>query len=134
MTTRLLLLLAVLSGCASNGTTLETRVRTSLDVLADVVDPSYQLAVDGCIAREADAVRRFEAGSDRARDEYESVKLRCGQVRKAFDLIRDHHARAVSFVENGKLTEAEAEVERVRGFWRSLNLTTTTEPAEGGVK
>lgn len=128
--TRILLLLAVLSGCASNGTTLETRVRTALDILADVVDPSYQLAVDGCIAREADAVRRFEAGSDAARDEYTTIKLRCGQVRRAFDAIRDHHARAAAAVEHGKLAEAEAEIERVRGLWRGMD--TGSVSAEGG--
>ena len=116
----LALALALCATSCSHETTTEARVRSALDLLADVVDPSYQFAVDACIAQERDAVRRFEAGSDPARDEYVAIKSRCQNVRAAFDQIRRGHARAAELVESGKVQEAEREVARVRGYWHVL--------------
>lgn len=125
---RALLLAATISlfACARGPT--ETRVRSALDLLADVVDPSYALAMDGCIAREEDAVRRAEAGSDKAGEEYRQISARCHVVRAAFESIRKSHGRAAEFVEQGDYARAEDELDQVRAAWRALDEVETKEP------
>jgi len=111
---------ALALSCCTPETTHETRVRSALDWVALAVDPAYSFAVDSCNAMKADAVTRFERGSDQARDEYNQLDARCDEVKNAFAQIRTGHARAVGLVEAGKVAEAEAELERVRGYWHVL--------------
>lgn len=111
----------VVAFAACAATTNEARVRTALDVLREVIDPAYSLATDGCIARELVAVERFEDTKD-PKDEaaYHVIEQQCINTRAAFRAIRDGHARAATLLEQGKVRDAELELERVRETWRAL--------------
>jgi hypothetical protein len=128
MTVRLLYALAIAAAlfvaCVPRGTA-EVRVRSALDLLADVVDPSYSFAVDSCIAQEGDAVRRAEAGSDQAGDEYRAIKARCAVVKDTFEQIRLAHDRAREHVEAGAIDRAESELARIRSYWTALRAGQT---------
>ena len=118
----LMLLLLLVSGCAGD-TTADTRVRTALDVLAQVIDPAYSVAMDSCIVPQEIAVAEAEAGLatvDHARQTIERVRARCGRVREGFETIRLHHEQAVRSVEAGQLDQAAQILEQIRLDWTLL--------------
>lgn len=103
--------------------TSELRARTALDVLADVVDPAYQLAMQGCIdaldvtmrAGETDAATpaATEAGID-------AITARCDRVRAGFDKIRGYHEAAISAVEDSDFDGATTLIDKLRAEWGDL--------------
>lgn len=117
-----LLLAALVLGaaCATQPGALEPRVRASLDVLLEVVDPAYRWATDDCLLREREASARAVAGEQGAREQYVRIKERCHDVRDAFRELRKAHGRAADLVEAGAIEDAERELERVRTLWRAL--------------
>jgi hypothetical protein len=118
----LTLLLMLVYACAAD-TTADTRVRTALDVFAQVIDPAYSVAMDSCIVPQEIAVAEAEAGLatvDHARQTIERVRARCGRVREGFETIRLHHDQAVRSVEAGKLDQAEQILEQIRMDWALL--------------
>lgn len=119
--------------CATTSTsstpraTLDTQVRTSLDVLADIIDPAYQVAMRSCRERGELAMNDGEAGRATGAETEAAVATivaRCHRVANAFEAIRLYHDEAVGRVEAGELVEAERLVERIRDVWRSLREDT----------
>jgi len=120
----LTLLLMLVYACAADATT-DTRVRTALDVFAQVIDPAYSMAMDGCIAPQQVAVAQAEAGLvtvERAQATIDKVRVRCARVRDGFEQIRIHHEQAVRSVEAGKLDQAELMLEQIRADWSALRV------------
>lgn len=118
----LLVHLAFLAACAA-AEARDTRVRTALAVLGEVIDPAYALAVDGCHARERDAVVRAELGTISKTEgtaDYQRIKAACAELTRAFDAIRLYHHQAAELVERGDLKAAEAELNHARAIWRQL--------------
>lgn len=113
------LALLVCTSCAGRQTR-ETQVRTALDVLGEVIDPAYSLAVDGCIARQGEAVKRAEAGDPTGRSDYRSIQAHCDAAADVFDQIRIAHHEAAVLVERGELAAAEDKLNKVRELWRGL--------------
>jgi len=105
-------------GCAHVPTDVnEAAVRGALSALSEPIDAAYSAAVDGCLARQEDATRRIEAGSDGAKSDFVAITARCKNVRDAFGQIREAHEAAAAAVEDGALERARRELERVReGF------------------
>jgi hypothetical protein len=100
-----------------------THVRTTLDVLAGVVDPAYSVAMDGCIASQEVAVAQAEVGissAEQAGAVIARVRARCDRVRAGFETIRLHHDEARRFVEAGELDQAEKLLEQIQADWREL--------------
>ncbi len=109
-------------GCAAQQGR-EARLRGALDVMAQVVDPAYALAVDGCIARETLIVDAAERGDVRPLDADRmigEVRVRCNRLRVSFDAIRHVHARAAELVEQGAIDEAQAQLDRIEQLWRDI--------------
>jgi hypothetical protein len=109
------------AGCA--GTSAEAHARGALDLLADVIDPSYGLAMDSCVQRkqsillEGESKRITAAEAERA---LSKVSARCQALRRAFDGMRATHAEAVELVERGDVARAEELLGRLRVQWRTL--------------
>jgi tRNA A37 methylthiotransferase MiaB len=120
----LTLLLMLVYACATD-THADTRVRTALDVLAQVIDPAYSVAMDGCIARQEIATAEAESGLvtlEHAQATIAQVRVRCERVRDGFETIRIHHDQAVRSVEAGKLDQAELLLEQIRADWSALRV------------
>jgi hypothetical protein len=122
--TVIMLLLTYAFACAADATT-DTRVRTALDVFAQVIDPAYSMAMDGCIAPQQVAVAQAEAGLvtvERAQATIDKVRVRCARVRDGFEQIRIHHEQAVRSVEAGKLDQADQLLEQIGADWSALRV------------
>jgi len=120
--TVIMLLLLLAYACATD-THVDTRVRSALDVLAQVIDPAYSLAMDGCIARQEVATAEAESGLatvEHAQATIAQVRVRCDRVREGFETIRIHHEQAVRSVEAGELEQAEHILEQIRLDWAAL--------------
>ena len=111
---------------ACGGASLSTqaaRVQGAVTVLAEIVDPAYQLAVDGCIARE-----RLEVAAERdggqvpqtTDQNLAQIRARCDEVVDAFLAMRGLLAGAESALNEGNVSRAEAELEKVRVMWARL--------------
>lgn len=119
----LVVFMAATPGCRAHTTSAETEVRSALNVLAGVVDPAYEFAVDACIARQsqiADAVEHKELSPFDGDAMIASVRQRCAKMRATFDLIRRSHTEAAALVEAGKVTEAQRQIDAALEAWRSL--------------
>lgn len=121
---RLLITLCLMVGCvAGDRSAADTRVRTALDILAQVIDPAYSVAMDGCAAPQEVATARAEAGlttAAAARAVIDQVRARCDQVREGFETIRLHHDEARRSVASGELGRAEKLLEQIRADWVAL--------------
>lgn len=120
---RMHVLLMCAAGCAGGTASADTHVRTTLNVLADVIDPAYELAMQGCILRQDQEMREGESGKQSATQTEDALAViiaRCYQVRDAFELMRARHDEARALVEAGKLEQAQKQLEEIRGAWRSL--------------
>lgn len=111
------------SGCAPAASSGAARVQSAVTVLAEVVDPAYALAVDGCLARE-----RVEIEADRAETQppevtdrnRAAIQARCNEVRGAFDTMRALLAAAEGALDEGNVTYAEERLGEVRELWAKL--------------
>jgi len=113
--------ISLLTACSLGSAS--THVRTTLDVLAGVVDPAYSVAMDGCIASQEVAVAQAEVGissAEQAGAVIARVRARCDWVRAGFETIRLHHDEARRFVEAGELDQAERLLEQIQADWREL--------------
>jgi hypothetical protein len=118
----ILLSLAILpaAGCVVSA---ETRTRTALDALADVVNPAWHLAEEACVARQETVAAREKAGllkpaeTDAA---FVSIRQECDAVTATFEAIRAAHAEARKRVNAGDVKQAEALVDDIRAKWRAL--------------
>lgn len=124
------LLIACCAPGLRSGSTAELRARTSLDVLADVVDPAYQMAMQGCVDRENYAMMLGEKGLatvDATESNLAIISKRCNTVRVAFESIREYHDQAVAFVEDGKFDDALDRIDAMQAAWRELRGKVTDE-------
>ena len=119
-----ILLIAVFAACAHKTQSTETYVRSALDVLADVIDPAYALAVDGCVEREKAELAAERSGSQKSAvtdENLRAIRGRCDQVRAAFERIRDAHTDAAERVEAGAIDDAKEKIEEARKQWATLS-------------
>lgn len=119
----LLLLVALVASCVGHSQSAEPAVRSALNALADVVDPAYGLAVDGCAEREQAELQAEKAGAQSAAltDQHlKAIRARCDLIRSIFEQIRDAHIAAVSLVEAGAVEGAEKKLAEVKDLWRKL--------------
>jgi hypothetical protein len=122
--TAIVLLLLFAYACAADATA-DTRVRTALDVLAQVIDPAYSVAMDGCIVPQQVAVAQAEAGLvtlEHAQATIDHVRARCESVREGFEQIRYHHEQAVKSADAGELDQAQLLLEQIRADWTALRV------------
>lgn len=130
------LLFAVLGACfATNSSQLtEQKARTAVNLYAELVDPVYEVAMRGCIAREASIVGDdldHRTSAELAQIEAELVKpsARCHALADAFELIRTLHTHAREHVEAGKYDDALRVVDEIRQAWRELRERTANDTA-----
>jgi hypothetical protein len=122
----LVLTLVLLCACcatSSGATSADARVRSSLDLLADIIDPAYALAMQGCRESGEIAMQKGAMGKQsqiETENEINDIFARCHRAHSAFEMIRVYHNQATSRVEAGDIKEAEELVERIRESWRSL--------------
>jgi hypothetical protein len=105
----------------------EGHVRGALDLLADVVDPSYALAMAGCMKRQDQVMTEGEQGTRSVADvdqALHAISARCDTVREAFEAIRLEHDRARAFVGAGNVAEAERAIATIRRHWLALQENT----------
>jgi soluble cytochrome b562 len=122
--TVIMIVLTLALACAADATA-DTRARTALDVLAQVIDPAYSVAMDGCLAPQQVAVAQAESGLvtvEQARTVIDKVRQRCEHVREGFETIRHHHEQAVRSVEAGELDQAQQLLEQIRADWLALRV------------
>jgi hypothetical protein len=117
--------LALLAACCAmpGARTSEVRARTSLDVLADIIDPAYGLAMQSCVDSEGVAMRAGEmdaATPAQTEAALVIISARCHQVRDSFEQIRQYHERAISLVEDGSYAAALDQLDQLRVTWREL--------------
>jgi len=121
------LVVTLFTSCATSAAnTQEAVVRSSLSLLADVVDPFYQVTVDGCQALQNEALLEGEesrtrgnlALAQKAADKYRKIADRCVAARHAFGEIRDAHEKAAALVEAGDFARAQAELTRAQNGFR----------------
>ena len=111
------------SGCGASLSTHAARVQGAVTVLAEVVDPAYELAVDGCIARERLEVAAERDGGQAPQTTDQNlaqIRARCDQVVSAFKQMRGFLAGAEAALDEGNLAEAEKSLEKVRTLWGQL--------------
>lgn len=123
-------LVSGLSHCAVSPGSTELRARTALDAIADIVDPAYQLAMQGCVQLEDQAMTLGELDA-RTPAQTEAaigaISSRCHVTRDAFDKIRSTHDQAVAYVEDGKFDQALQQLEEMREAWRLLRERVTDD-------
>lgn len=111
------------SGCGASLSTHAARVQGAVTVLAEVIDPAYELAVDGCLARERLEVAAERDGGQAPQTTDQNltqIRARCDQVVAAFRTMRGLLAGAEAALDKGNVNRAEAELEKVRGLWAHL--------------
>lgn len=119
-----LLALAAWSACAAERNVVDARIRSALDVLADVIDPAYQLAIDGCIANERAAVAEEKAGRSSSPETdrvFAAIRGRCDATREAFERLRITHSEAVRLVAEGSVERAAERLAELRRIWLALD-------------
>lgn len=111
---------------ACGGASMSThaaRIQGAVTVLAEIVDPAYQLAVDGCIARERleVAAERDGGQAPKTTDEHlHEIRARCDEVRDTFLAMRAYLSEAEGMLDQGHVDAAEKELEKVRATWARL--------------
>ena len=107
----------ILTGC---GASERATAHSALNVVTDVADPSYELAVDTCHELEMAIVRRE---STRAEDDADIARVRetCDAVFAGFEAVRiaQREARALVDAEGSGTVVAEA-IEALGRLWRDL--------------
>lgn len=124
----LLLILSALSAtaCTRSSPSTEVQVRTALNLLAEVIDPAYELAMNGCVLRGDAVLREGEAGNKSATAtevELAAISTRCHRVRETFELMRVRHDQARALVATGLMSEAKARLADIQQAWRELRET-----------
>lgn len=97
-----------------------------LNVMADVVNPSYALAVQVCDARELLIVEREGTTLEQDREAIARIRSACDDVFKEFEHIRDVHELARVAIEEAENGEPWEDVEHsltvLSTAWAELTL------------
>lgn len=110
------------NGCA--GMDAKERVQSAVTVLAEVIDPTYDLAMSGCIKAEGEIVSAELDGGQTPEDtnaKRAKVQAPCNAMRERFDTMMMLLVRAEALLGQGDVATAESVLEEVRKRWRSLN-------------
>lgn len=110
--------------CSAQQQTADARVRSALDILAVVVDPAYQAAMQACTTRELLIADQAETGKltvVEADKQLTTVRQRCSKQQRAFEAIRQGHGLAATQVEQGAVEDAEETIARVRQSFRDVS-------------
>jgi hypothetical protein len=113
--------ISYMAGCTPRQ---QDQVQGQITVLAEVIDPSYDLAMSGCIAAEqAQLAAERDGGQapEQTDRQLGQIRARCDQVRRAFDQMVAWLAEAEKAVGDNDPVRARAELEKVRATWRSLH-------------
>jgi hypothetical protein len=119
----LLLLVCVCCCGSTQQQSADARVRSALDLLAVVVDPAYQIAMQHCTSREMLLADQAETGRlqlAEAERQLAAIRLTCARRRRAFDVIRQGHELAAQQVEAGAVLDAERTLDQVRVAWHDV--------------
>lgn len=102
-----------------------------LNVTADIVNPSYELASQVCDAREQVVIERQGTSLEQDTADIEHIRASCDAVFKEFEHIRAVHelARvAIEEAENGESWEdVETALANLAGVWNRLTMQLRTE-------
>jgi hypothetical protein len=126
-----ILLLVMSASCthasaAASADTPALYVKTSLDVLADVINPSSQIASEGCKARKEAITSAVEARTIAAplgKAQLDQAIERCKALAQTFERMRSLHEEARMLLEHDQLTDAKARLGELREAWRGLRET-----------
>jgi hypothetical protein len=119
----LTLSLTVLGATACVPGQAEARARSSLDVLAKVIDPTWALAEQGCLAKQKVEVAREAAGLNKPEQTdaaIATIRTKCDAVTDIFERIRAAHLRANTLLDQGKVSDAEEALQEVLDDWQAL--------------
>jgi hypothetical protein len=108
-------------GCTSSQ---QTEVQGQITVLAEIIDPSYDLAIDGCVAAEKAQVAAERDGEQAPAEtdkQLAKIRARCDQLRRTFDQMVAWLAEAEKALGDKDPERAKARLEEVRATWRSLH-------------
>lgn len=109
----------------------EERVRTSLDVLADVIDPASQIASEGCTAKKEAIVASVEANKvapKKGQLELDQAIEQCNLQALAFGRMRRLHTEASQLVQAGNIAAAQDRIGSLREAWRGLGDSAPAPP------
>ncbi len=121
------------TGCGAIGT--EPVVRSALDAFAIAVEPTWDATNAACLARQEAIAAEVEAGRltpDQGDAQIRPIRTRCHALADLFQVIRQTQDEAASFVEAGRLAEAEAELAQLRGRWQALHALGMAPAAPDG--
>lgn len=121
---RVILWVAILffSSCATT-TNPDMAIRTGLDVMAEVIGPSSKLAADGCMSAQYATLNAAKAAvvtPEKAGEQLATIRAHCVKVRAVFDALRTKHEIARTYVNEGKLAEAQQTLDDLKLLFRSL--------------
>lgn len=121
------MLTASCAGLRASSSMAEAGIRGGLNMVAAAVDPAYELAVQGCKDAELIIINSAVDGGDLqvARSDLSTVRVRCKKVVAAFDEIRAWHDAAWSAVADGKIEDAQYELDKIIEAWRTLKERTS---------
>ena len=107
-------------GCGASGA---SATRTAVTTLAEVIDPTYDLAVDGCVVADQNEVtaERDRGQKPEVTDQNRAeIRARCDRLRAAFDGMVKALARAEQLLDQGDTAGAETLLQEVRKSWAAL--------------
>lgn len=121
------------TGCGAGST--EPVVRSALDAFAIAVEPTWDATNAACKARQEAIAAEVEAGQltpDQGDARIVPIRTRCHALADLFQTIRQAQDEAATFVEAGRIAEAEAGLAQLRGRWQALRALGMAPP-DGGV-
>jgi hypothetical protein len=122
----LIIFVCSLPAClATRSGSAEQQARTALNLYADLIDPVYEVSMQGCVDRQAQIVGsdlgdRTTAELDAIEAALVKPQARCKSLRESFELIRALHEHAREYVDAGKFDDALHIVDEIRQAWREL--------------
>ena len=111
----------ILHGCGAGVDA--TRTETTLNVMAQVIDPAYAAATDVCLAKQhsvVDAMERHEITPDQSLALVQAVRYDCDKVEAAFERIRALHEAAKIAYRDGRQGQLEQALRQLTQAWAAL--------------
>lgn len=115
-------LMSLAMACCGWGSS-DAVARAGLNMLAATVGPASKLASQGCDAKEALEIALVKGGANSsavAEVRLQETRARCDALNETFALIRKLHEEAATFVEAGKLKEAQQRLDEAREQYHAV--------------
>jgi hypothetical protein len=115
-------LVALSMACCGWGNS-DAVARAGLNMLAATVGPASKLASQGCDAKEQLEIALVKSGVNSsivAEQRLRQTRARCDALNETFALIRKLHEEAATFVEAGKLKEAQLRLDDARAQYQAV--------------